>query len=153
MKTIKLTLLATLSFLFISSFVVAQNVKAEGEAFMKAKSLEKGIVVLESGLMYKVITKGTGKTPTVNQKTTMHYHGTSIDGKVFDSSIDRGTPLSFAPSDVIKGWKEAMQLMKEGSVWEVYVPWQLAYGERGAGGGAIKPYQALVFRMEMIKVL
>ena len=152
MKTIKLTLLATLSFLFVSAFAVAQDVKTEGENFLKAKSLEKDVIVLESGLMYKVIKKGTGKTPTLTQKTKMHYHGTSIEGKVFDSSIDRGTPLSFAPNQVIKGWTEAMQLMKEGDIWEVYVPYQLGYGARGAGG-AIKPYQALVFRMEMIEVL
>ena len=152
MKTIKLTLLATLSFLFISTFAVGQDAKAEGEKFLKEKSKEKGVITLESGLMYKVITEGTGKTPTLTQKTKMHYHGTSIDGKVFDSSIDRGTPLSFAPNQVIKGWTEAMQLMKEGGIWEVYVPYQLGYGARGAGG-VIKPYQALVFRMEMIKVL
>lgn len=152
MKTIKLSILTVLSFLFISSFAVAQDVKTEGEAFLKAKKLEKGVITLKSGLMYKVITEGTGKTPTIGQKTKMHYHGTSIDGKVFDSSIDRGAPLSFAPNQVIKGWTEAMQLMKEGSVWEVYLPYQLAYGTRGAGA-SIKPYQALVFRMEMIKVL
>ncbi|MEZ7901802.1 MAG: FKBP-type peptidyl-prolyl cis-trans isomerase FklB [Urechidicola sp.] len=152
MKTIKLTLLATLTFLFFSSFAIAQDVKTDGENFLKGKTLEKGVITLPSGLMYKVITEGTGKTPTIAQKTKMHYHGTSIDGKVFDSSIDRGTPLSFAPNQVIKGWTEAMQLMKEGSVWEVYLPYQLAYGARGAGG-SIKPYQALVFRMEMIKVL
>ena len=152
MKTIKLSLLATLSFFLISSFAIAQDAKTQGEAFMKAKSLEKGVVVLESGLMYKVITEGTGKTPTLTQKTKMHYHGTSIDGKVFDSSIDRGTPLSFAPTQVIKGWTEAMQIMKEGSVWEVYVPYQLAYGI-GGRPPVIMPYQALVFKMEMIKVL
>lgn len=152
MKTIKLTLLATLSLLLFSSFAIAQDVRTDGENFLKVKSLEKGVITLESGLMYKVITKGTGRTPALNQKTKMHYEGTSIEGKIFDSSIQRGTPLSFAPNQVIKGWTEAMQLMKEGSVWEVYLPYRLAYGTRGAGG-SIKPYQALVFRMEMIEVL
>jgi FKBP-type peptidyl-prolyl cis-trans isomerase len=152
MKTIKLTLLATLSFLFLSSFAVAQDVKAAGEKFLKEKGKEKGVITLESGLMYKVITKGTGKTPALAQNTSMHYEGTSIDGKIFDSSIKRGTPSTFPPNRVIKGWTEAMQLMKEGSVWEVYVPYYLAYGVNGRQP-KIKPYEALVFRMEMIKVL
>lgn len=98
------------------------------------------------------LTPGTGKTPALSTPTKCHYAGTLIDGTEFDSSYKRGEPLTFAPNQVIKGWTEAMQLMKEGSKWELYIPSELAYGDRGAGG-AIPGGAALVFQIEMIEVL
>lgn len=123
-----------------------------GLAFLKAKESEEGYVKLSSGLIYKELKKGSGKTPTVNSPTKCHYEGKLIDGTKFDSSYDRGEPLTFAPNQVIKGWTEAMQMMKEGSKWELVIPSELGYGDRGAGG-LIPGGAVLVFTMEMIEVL
>lgn len=111
----------------------------------------KGVVSLPSGLLYKVLKAGSGKTPQISTPCECHYKGTLIDGSQFDSSYDRGEPTTFAPNQVIKGWTEAMQLMKEGSKWELYIPSELAYGDRGAGG-MIPGGAALVFIIELLKV-
>ena len=122
-----------------------------GLAFLAAKGKEEGVVTLPSGLLYKEITPGTGRTPTINSPCDCHYAGTLIDGTEFDSSYKRGQPLTFAPNQLIKGWTEAMQLMKEGAKWELYIPSELAYGDRGAGG-LIPGGAALVFTIELLTV-
>lgn len=123
----------------------------EGLDFLAAKEKEEGVVKLPSGLLYKEIVPGTGKTPSASSPTKCHYKGTLLDGTEFDSSYKRGQPATFAPNQVIKGWTEAMQLMKEGGTWELYIPSELAYGDRGAGaripGGSV-----LIFTLEMIEV-
>mmetsp|Transcript_28355 Transcript_28355/g.81442 ORF Transcript_28355/g.81442 Transcript_28355/m.81442 type:complete len:158 (+) Transcript_28355:89-562(+) len=124
----------------------------EGKKFLADKATEDGVVTLPSGLLYKVLTKGDGKFhPTASSPCDCHYAGTLIDGQEFDSSYKRGNPTSFAPNQVIKGWTEAMQLMVEGDKWEMYIPSELAYGDRGSGG-KIPGGSALVFQMELIKI-
>ncbi|VUD51556.1 FKBP-type 22 kDa peptidyl-prolyl cis-trans isomerase [Thalassocella blandensis] len=125
---------------------------AEGETFLAENAKKDGVTVLESGLQYEVITEGSGEKPTVNSTVRTHYHGTLINGDVFDSSVQRGQPAEFPVGGVIKGWTEALQLMPVGSKWRLYIPYNLAYGERGAGG-AIGPYQALVFEVELLDIL
>mmetsp|Transcript_116727 Transcript_116727/g.362698 ORF Transcript_116727/g.362698 Transcript_116727/m.362698 type:complete len:160 (-) Transcript_116727:69-548(-) len=130
----------------------AAATNAEGKAFLEAKAKEEGVVTLPSGLMYKVLNKGEGKHhPTKDSPCDCHYKGTLIDGTEFDSSYKRGKPTTFAPEQVIKGWTEAMQLMVEGDKWEMYIPSELAYGERGAGG-VIPGSAALIFQMELVKI-
>jgi FKBP-type peptidyl-prolyl cis-trans isomerase FklB len=121
-----------LFFTFAVASVVA-GTGAEGLAFLAKKATEEGVVKLPSGLMYKELVAGVGKTPTADSPCACHYAGTLIDGTEFDSSYKRGAPTTFAPNQVIKGWTEAMQLMKEGGKWELYIPSELAYGDRGAG--------------------
>lgn len=123
---------------------------AAGEKFLADKAKEKGVVKTESGLLYKVIKPGTGKQPQKTDQVTVNYKGTLIDGTTFDSSYDRKKPTTFGVTRVIKGWTEALLLMKEGAKWEIYVPYNLAYGERGAGA-KIKPYSTLIFEVELIK--
>lgn len=122
-----------------------------GLKFLAAKKLEPDVVSLPSGLLYKELRPGTGKTPTVDSPCECHYAGTLIDGTEFDSSYNRGSPTTFAPNQVIKGWTEAMQLMKEGGKWELYIPSELAYGDRGAGG-LIPGGSVLIFTLELLKV-
>ena len=110
------------------------------------------MTVLESGLQYEVITDGDGATPSQESVVRTHYRGTLIDGKQFDSSYDRGEPTEFPVGGVIAGWTEALQNMKVGSKWKLYIPYHLAYGERGAGGD-IGPYQALVFEIELLDII
>ena len=125
---------------------------SEGEQFLQANKSKEGVITLPSGLQYKVLVEGSGlKRPLVDTPCDCHYLGTLIDGTQFDSSFDRGKPSTFAPNQVIKGWTEAMQLMKEGDTWELYIPSELAYGDRGAGG-MIPGGAALVFKLNMIKV-
>lgn len=126
------------------------KVKEQGRAFLEANKKNEGVVVTASGLQYKVLTKGTGKTPTINNRVTVHYTGKLLDGSEFDSSVKRGTPAEFALTQVISGWTEALQLMKEGDKWMLYVPYELAYGERGRP--SIPPYAMLIFEVELIKV-
>ncbi|MFY0653296.1 MAG: FKBP-type peptidyl-prolyl cis-trans isomerase [Cyclobacteriaceae bacterium] len=123
----------------------------EGKAFLEENKTKEGVVTLESGLQYKVINEGSGEKPTASSTVTTHYHGTTIDGDVFDSSVDRGTPASFPVNGVIAGWTEALQLMAVGSKWQLFVPSDLAYGERGAGG-KIGPHTTLIFEVELLEV-
>jgi FKBP-type peptidyl-prolyl cis-trans isomerase FklB len=125
--------------------------KAEGEAFLAANKKKPGVVTLPSGLQYKVITKGKGKSPKATDKVTVNYRGTLIDGTEFDSSYKRGEPATFPVNGVIKGWTEALQLMKEGSKWELFIPPDLAYGEKGAGN-VIGPNATLIFEVELLSV-
>jgi len=122
-----------------------------GEKFLKENGERLEVTVTESGLQYEVLTQGIGAKPDASNTVTCHYHGTLIDGTVFDSSYDRGEPAEFPVSGVIAGWTEALQLMNVGSKYRLYVPHNLAYGERGAGG-AIGPYQTLVFDVELLDV-
>ena len=126
--------------------------KASGEAFLANNAKKEGVVVLPSGLQYEVITEGNGKKPSATDSVQCHYEGTLIDGTIFDSSIKRGEPAVFGVNQVIKGWVEALQLMQEGAKWRLYIPYDMAYGEHGAGE-MIPPYSALVFDVELIKVL
>jgi FKBP-type peptidyl-prolyl cis-trans isomerase FklB len=125
--------------------------KAEGVNFLTENAKKPGVITLPSGLQYKILEAGTGVKPKASDNVTTHYQGSLVNGTVFDSSIKRGEPISFPCNGVIKGWQEALQLMPEGSKWELYIPSDLAYGERGAGG-AIPPYAALIFEINLIKV-
>jgi FKBP-type peptidyl-prolyl cis-trans isomerase FklB len=123
-----------------------------GEAFLAENAKKAGITVTASGLQYEVITQGTGAIPTATSKVKTHYHGTLIDGTVFDSSVKRGEPIDFPVNGVIAGWTEALQLMPVGSKWRLYVPHNLAYGERGAGA-SIAPFSTLIFDVELIDIV
>mmetsp|Transcript_28278 Transcript_28278/g.45536 ORF Transcript_28278/g.45536 Transcript_28278/m.45536 type:complete len:138 (+) Transcript_28278:62-475(+) len=129
---------------------------AAGEAFLKAKAKEEGVVKLNSGLLYKVLESGAGRrSPGKTTQCDCHYVGQIIRGQQpqeFDSSYKRGKPLTFAPAQVIPGWTEALQLMKEGDTWEVYMPSNLGYGDDGTPGGPIPPRAALVFHIQLLKV-
>ena len=125
--------------------------KAAGEKFLAENKKKPGVKSLPSGLQYKVIKSGTGKKPTAQSQVSVDYEGRLIDGTVFDSSYERGKPATFRCSQVIKGWTEALTRMSEGDVWELYIPYQLAYGERESG--KIKPYSALIFKVELHKVI
>ncbi len=127
------------------------DVKKEGEDFLKENAEKEGVVTLPSGLQYKIITEGTGAKPQLTDKVKVHYHGTLINGTVFDSSVDRGEPISFPVNGVIAGWTEALQLMPVGSKWELYIPYDLAYGERGAGQ-QIGPFSTLIFQVELLDI-
>nr|WP_235998222.1 FKBP-type peptidyl-prolyl cis-trans isomerase [Hymenobacter sp. BT559] len=127
------------------------NNKAEGEAFLAENANKPGVTTLPSGLQYEVLTEGSGKKAGPRSSVTTHYHGTLINGKVFDSSYQRGQPATFGVNQVIAGWTEALQLMPEGSKWRLYIPSDLAYGKRGAGRD-IGPDSALIFDVELLKV-
>ena len=129
----------------------SESVIEEGINFLRENGKREGVTTLASGLQYEVISNGTGPKPTIEDNVTTHYHGTLIDGTVFDSSVDRGEPASFPVGGVIKGWTEALQLMAVGSKWKLYVPYDLAYGERGAGP-QIGPYSTLIFEVELISI-
>merc|ERR1711939_627884 len=140
--------------LFAALLVVglANATNEAGTKYLEENKKKDGVVTLPSGLQYKVLRKGDGEFhPTIDSSCECHYEGKLIDGSVFDSSYKRGTPTSFAPNQVIKGWTEAMQLMVEGDKWEMYIPSELGYGDRGSppkiGGGDV-----LVFQMEIIKI-
>ncbi|PZX60507.1 FKBP-type peptidyl-prolyl cis-trans isomerase [Hydrotalea sandarakina] len=125
---------------------------AAGKKFLEANGKRPGVVTLPDGLQYEVLKTGTDTTkPTLNDKVTCHYHGTLIDGTVFDSSVDRGEPATFPLNGVIKGWQEALQLMTVGSKWKIYLPSDLAYGNRGAGD-KIGPGATLVFTVELLGI-
>ena len=129
----------------------SESVIEDGINFLRENGKREGVTTLASGLQYEVINDGTGPKPTIEDNVTTHYHGTLIDGTVFDSSVDRGEPASFPVGGVIKGWTEALQLMAVGSKWKLYVPYDLAYGERGAGP-QIGPYSTLIFEVELISI-
>ena len=126
------------------------NIEA-GKNFLNENAQRDGVTTTESGLQYEVLKEGTGNLPKETDKVTVHYHGTLIDGTVFDSSVDRGEPATFPVNGVIPGWVEALQLMKVGAKYKLFIPSDLAYGERGAGG-AIGPNATLVFEVELISI-
>jgi len=130
----------------------AGKLSAEGVEFLAKNATRDGITVTESGLQYEVLSEGKGAIPSSTAKVRTHYHGTLIDGTVFDSSYDRGEPAEFPVNGVIAGWTEALQLMQEGAKWRLYVPSALAYGEKGAGG-AIGPHATLVFDVELLAIV
>lgn len=125
--------------------------KLAGKAFLEANKTKEGIVVTASGLQYKTLASGKGKTPAATDNVTVHYTGKLIDGTVFDSSVTAGKPATFGVSGVIPGWTEVLQLMHEGDKWLVFIPAELAYGDQGAGG-QIPPFATLIFEIELIKV-
>lgn len=131
---------------------IAKIQSAEGERFLAENGKRAEVITTESGLQYEILNTGDGVVPKPTEKVKVHYSGSLINGEVFDSSIARGEPAVFGVTQVIKGWQEALQLMKVGDKWKVYIPQNLAYGERGAGGGAIPPYAALIFEMELLAI-
>jgi FKBP-type peptidyl-prolyl cis-trans isomerase len=134
------------------SKVESDKNQKDGEDFLAANASKAGVVTTPSGLQYEIITAGTGVKPTAEDQVRCHYHGTTIDGKVFDSSVDRGEPAVFPVNRVIPGWTEALQLMPIGSKWKLYIPSALAYGERGAGQD-IKPNSTLIFEVELLEIV
>ena len=130
----------------------ASKAREEGEKFLAENAKKPGITVLPSGLQYEVLTEGSGRKPKATDNVKCHYEGRLIDGSVFDSSYRRGEPATFPLNGVIAGWTEGVQLMAEGSKFRFFIPYNLAYGERGAGA-SIPPYAALVFDVELIQVL
>ncbi len=127
-------------------------VKAEGENFLAENAKKEGVVTLPSGLQYQVIKEGNGKSPKATDQVKCHYEGTLINGKIFDSSYRRNEPATFPLNGVIAGWTEGLQLMKEGAKYRFFIPFNLAYGTRGAGQD-IPPYAALIFDVELIEVI
>ena len=129
-----------------------KGLAAKGEEFLAENAKREGVFVTESGLQYEVVTMGEGEKPTAESTVKVHYHGTLIDGTVFDSSVQRGEPIEFPLNGVIKGWTEGLQLMPVGSKFILYIPYQLAYGERGAGE-LIGPCEALIFEVELLEIV
>lgn len=130
----------------------ANAMAAQGEQFLKQNAAKPGVVTTASGLQYEIVKEGKGPMPGPEASVRVHYHGTLIDGTVFDSSRQRGEPIEFPVNGVIAGWTEALQLMTQGSHWKLYIPQDLAYGARGAGG-VIGPYSTLIFDVELLRVL
>jgi len=132
---------------------VMNQKQEQSKVYLEANAKKDGVVTTASGLQYSVTTEGDGAIPTENDKVIAHYKGTLLDGTVFDSSYDRGEPATFPVTGVIKGWQEALQMMKEGSKWQIVVPADLAYGPRGAGQGSpIGPNETLIFDIELIAI-
>jgi FKBP-type peptidyl-prolyl cis-trans isomerase FklB len=129
----------------------AEAVKKVNVQFLEDNKTKEGVKVTASGLQYKVVSTGKGKAPVATDNVTVHYTGKLVDGSIFDSSIERGQPATFGLNQVIRGWTEGLQLMHEGDKFIFYVPQELGYGERGAGG-QIPPYATLIFEVELIKV-
>ncbi len=123
-----------------------------GQAYLFINAQKPGVKVMPSGLQFEIIESGEGRSPLATSNVVTHYHGTFINGDVFDSSVDRGTPAEFPVNRVIAGWTEALQMMKEGDKWRLVLPPEIAYGERGAAGGLIAPNTVLVFEVELIEV-
>ena len=126
--------------------------KEAGEVFLKENGMRREVTVTASGLQYEVINEGEGAMPGPEDQVTVHYHGTLIDGTVFDSSVSRGEPATFGVNQVIKGWTEALQLMNKGAKYRLYIPQDLAYGANPHPGGPIEPFMALVFDVELIEI-
>jgi len=124
----------------------------EGMAYLEENKSRKGVNTTESGLQYEILVEGDGPKPTDESNVTVHYHGTLIDGTVFDSSVDRGEPAQFGVTQVIPGWTEALKLMPVGSKWKVYLPSEIAYGANPRPGGPIEPNMALIFEIELISI-
>ena len=130
---------------------IAEKNLSEGKAFMEENKKKEGVITLPSGLQYKVLAEGAGKSPKVADQVTVNYKGMLINGTEFDNSYKRGQPTTFKANGVIKGWTEALQMMKEGSKWQLFIPPQLGYGERGAG--PVPPNSTLIFEVELISVM
>jgi len=130
---------------------MAETNKKEGDAFLTENKTKAGVVTLPSGLQYKILSEGTGPKPAATDSVICNYKGTLLDGTEFDSSAKHGGPATFPVSGVIKGWTEALQLMPVGSKWQLFVPSDLAYGQRGAGGG-IAPNSTLIFEVELVSI-
>jgi FKBP-type peptidyl-prolyl cis-trans isomerase len=129
-----------------------EKVKQESITFLNKNKSKEGVMQTESGLQYMVMKAGSGKKPAATDQVKVHYHGTLIDGTVFDSSVDRGEPASFGVNRVIKGWTEGLQLMKEGAKYKFFIPQELAYGSTPRKGGKIRPFDALIFEVELLEV-
>lgn len=129
-----------------------EEIKVEGETFLKENAQRDGVTVTSTGLQYEIIEEGNGKKPSAQDTVKVHYHGSLIDGTVFDSSIERGVPAEFGVHQVIPGWTEALQLMAKGSKYRLYIPQELAYGSSPHPGGPIKPFMTLIFDVELISV-
>jgi FKBP-type peptidyl-prolyl cis-trans isomerase len=130
----------------------SESIKADGLKFLEENRTKEGVVTTASGLQYIVMKEGEGKQPTATSNVTVHYHGTTPEGVVFDSSVERNQPATFGLNQVIKGWTEGVALMKEGAKYKFFIPQELAYGANPRPGGPIKPYMPLVFEVELIKV-
>ncbi|AEE53186.1 FKBP-type peptidyl-prolyl cis-trans isomerase [Haliscomenobacter hydrossis] len=141
----------------VSEYLTAQQAKkfegnvAEGKKFLEENKKRPEVKTTASGLQYEIMKAGTGAKPTANDKVTVHYHGMLLNGFVFDSSVERGQPATFGVNQVIQGWIEGLQLMPLGSKWKFFIPYDLAYGERGAGGD-IGPFATLIFEVELLKI-
>jgi FKBP-type peptidyl-prolyl cis-trans isomerase FklB len=130
----------------------ACQMRQQGEDFLAKNSRKNNVVTLESGLQYEILEKGSGELPAVDSRVRTHYHGTLLDGTVFDSSVERDEPAEFSVNQVISGWTEALQLMPVGSRWRLFIPPELAYGPQGAGA-SIPPHAALVFEVQLLAIL
>jgi len=131
---------------------MAEKAQGEGKVFLEANAKRAEVTTLASGLQYEVLTQGEGALPSASDSVKVHYHGTLIDGTVFDSSVSRGEPATFGVTQVISGWVEALQLMPVGSKWKLFIPSDLAYGAQGAGQ-AIAPHSTLVFEVELLDIV
>jgi len=127
-----------------------QRLAIDSKIFLEKNKQKDGVMTTESGLQYLILSEGRGNNPTLNDNVTVHYHGTLIDGTIFDSSVDRKEPASFPLNGVIPGWQEALQMMSVGSKWKIFIPSELAYGESGAG--AIGPNSTLIFEVELLSI-
>lgn len=130
----------------------SEKAQSEGKAFLEANGKRNEVITLASGLQYEIMTKGNGAIPKASDSVKVHYHGTLIDGNVFDSSVRRGEPTTFGVTQVISGWVEALQLMPVGSKWKLFIPSDLAYGEQGAGQ-SIAPNSTLIFEVELLEIV
>jgi FKBP-type peptidyl-prolyl cis-trans isomerase len=139
-------------YLEVASLSKYEAVKKEGEEFLQKNSLREEVFTTSSGLQYEVLNKGNGPKPGPTDEVTVHYHGTLIDGVVFDSSVQRGQPATFGVHQVIAGWTEALQLMSVGSKYRLFIPQELAYGANPHPGGPIKPNSALIFDVELLSI-
>ena len=140
------------AYLDTKKYAAYGSLKLEGEKFLKNNKSNKDIQTTESGLQYEIIKSGNGKRPSKVDSVSVHYHGTLIDGTVFDSSVERGTPASFGVHQVIPGWTEALQLMDIGSKYRLFIPQELAYGANPHPGGPIQPFSALIFEVELLEI-
>lgn len=129
----------------------SEKANEDGINYLTENAQKEGVITTESGLQYEVLVSGKGEKPTTNSQVTVHYHGTLIDGTIFDSSVDRGQPATFGVTQVIKGWTEALQLMSVGDKWKLTIPSNLAYGDQGAGG-MIGPGETLIFEVELLSI-
>ena len=140
------------AYLDTKKYAAYGSLKLEGENFLEKNKITQGIQTTESGLQYEILKSGNGEMPVKTDTVTVHYHGTLIDGTVFDSSVERGTPASFGVHQVIPGWTEALQLMDIGAKYRLFIPQELAYGANPHPGGPIQPFSALIFEVELIEI-